>query len=95
MGSFLKTSAVPKVQEEFSEELMLLIRQLSKKEQAVIQKLYIQQKTPAEAAKELCYSMRGLRNLRQKALGHLREILAQRFQNHGLNQILEDLQWTK
>ena len=83
------------LQEEFSEELMLLIRQLSKKEQAVIQKLYIQQKTPAEAAKELCYSMRGLRNLRQKALGHLREILAQRFQNHGLNQILEELQWTK
>lgn len=83
------------LQEEFSKELMLLILQLNKKEQAVIQKLYIQQKTPAEAARELNYTMRGLRNLRQKALGHLREILAQRFQNHGLNQILEELQWTK
>ena len=83
------------VQADFNDELALLIRQLSKKEQAVIQKLFIQQKTPAEAAKELRYTLRGLRNLRQKALAHLREIMAQRFQNHGPNQILEELQWTK
>lgn len=83
------------VQAEFNDELALLIRQLSKKEQAVIQKLFIQQKTPVEAAEELCYTLRGLRNVRQKALAHLREILTQHFQNHGVNQILEELQWTK
>lgn len=83
------------VQDEFNEELTLLIRQLNKKEQAVIQKLFIQQKTPAEAANELCYTLHGLRNVRRKALAHLREMLSQRFQKHGLNQMLEELQWMK
>lgn len=83
------------VQEEFSHELAQLIQHLNQKEQAVIQKLFIQQKTPAEAAQELRYTMHGLRNVRKRALGHLRDILAQRFRDRGLDQILEELQWSK
>ena len=80
------------VRKNFREELALLMGQLPGKEQAVIQTLYMQQKTPAEAAEELHYSPRGLRNARQRALGHLREKLTERFQNCGCRQILEELQ---
>ena len=83
------------VRKDFRKELALLMEQLPLKERAVIQTLYIQQKTPAEAAKELHYSLRGLRNARQRALGRLRGKLTERFQNCGCKQILEELQWTK
>ncbi|MBR1589549.1 MAG: sigma-70 family RNA polymerase sigma factor [Acidaminococcaceae bacterium] len=84
-----------KLQDEFRDECMLLVRQLTKQEQAVIRKLYLQQKTPAEAAAEMHYSARGLRNLRQRALGHLRDCLEQRFPHYGANTLLEEYQWTK
>ena len=74
-----------KLQDEFRDECMLLVSRLSRQEQAVIRKLYLQQKTPAEAAAEMRYSARGLRSLRQRALGHLRDSLEQRFPNCGAN----------
>jgi DNA-directed RNA polymerase specialized sigma24 family protein len=83
------------VRKDFRNELALLMGQLPGKERAVVQMLYMQQKTPAEAAKELHYSLRGLRNARQRALGRLRGKLTERFQNRGCKQILEELQWTK